>query len=153
MKKTNGQERRIRKKNIYILLVISAILIGHFALQMSFIENQNREIVESFGETQPRRPANLREVRLKTRTLRQHREDAALVENVDLILPDHVVDRRETIPVTHQCRSQTRDPVLQDAASCEAGSGMATAKPARIRGFFCSGDAAFTARPTGGASQ
>lgn len=53
MKKTNGQERRIRKKNIYILLVISAILIGHFALQMSFIENQNREIVESFGETQP----------------------------------------------------------------------------------------------------
>ena len=53
MNKMNTHAKRIKKKNIGILLVILAIMVGHFAFQMSFIESQNKDAIESAAKTEP----------------------------------------------------------------------------------------------------
>jgi hypothetical protein len=57
MKKTKSQAsfagRMSKKKYAIIVLIILAITVGHFAIQMSFIESENKNIVESLSKTQP----------------------------------------------------------------------------------------------------
>jgi hypothetical protein len=57
MKKTKSQAsfagRMSKKKYAIIVLIILAITVGHFAIQMSFIESENKSIVESLAKTEP----------------------------------------------------------------------------------------------------
>lgn len=57
MNRTNSQasftEQVSKKKNVIIVLVILAILVGHFLTQMSFIESENKQIIESLAKTEP----------------------------------------------------------------------------------------------------
>jgi type IV secretory pathway VirB10-like protein len=57
MGQTNSQTsfagRIARKRNIIIVLVILAITVGHFVTQISFIESENKKIVESLAKSAP----------------------------------------------------------------------------------------------------
>src|SRR5262245_14448114 len=53
-----------------------------------------------------------------------------------MILPDHVIDRRELLPIAHQCRSQACHVILHEAnlAGMFNGTGRASSNPARYTG-------------------
>ena len=57
MGKTNSQKSLAgkipSKKSVIIALVIIAITIGHFVTQVSFIESENKQIVESLAKSEP----------------------------------------------------------------------------------------------------
>ncbi len=57
MNKTNSQTsfagRMFKKKNVIIVLVILAITVGHFGIQMAFIESENTHIIESLAKIAP----------------------------------------------------------------------------------------------------
>ena len=68
------------------------------------------------------------QVAFQTRPFGEQPEDAPLVEDVDVVLPDHVVDGRQLFAIAHQDGRQTSEPVSHEGA---CGIGIATAKPAR----------------------
>src|SRR5580704_3491749 len=74
----------------------------------------------------------LREITFQARTFGQEPEDAPLVENIDVVLPDHVIDRREPLAVADQSGGQARQPIVH--AATRQGMGMVTANPARYTG-------------------
>ena len=77
-----------------------------------------RRKVEFLGALQ------LRQIALQPRTLGQQPEDAVLVQNVDMILPDHIIDRGKPLPIADQRGRQARDAILHAVL---AFSGSATA--------------------------
>lgn len=57
MNKTNSQtsfaEMMSKKKNVIIILIILAITVGHFGIQLSFIESENQRIIELSAKIAP----------------------------------------------------------------------------------------------------
>ena len=90
---------------------------------------------EILGESAPRGEVQLvgflelREVAFQARALGQQAENAALVEDVDVILPHHVIDGRQLLAVADQRGSQACDAILH--AGTFSGTGSESAKPAR----------------------
>ncbi len=64
---------------------------------------------------------DLREIAVEAGTAGQKFEDARLVEDVDLIAPDHVIDGRQFVAVSHQRGGETGHAVGGDGA---AGRGL-----------------------------
>jgi len=83
------------------------------------------------GEVQLVGRLQLRQVTVQARSLGQQAEDPPLVEHVDVVLPDHVIDRAQLAAVSDQQRRQTCEAVSHQLTS---GSGTETAKPARNTG-------------------
>src|SRR5262249_31901872 len=81
------------------------------------------------SEIQLFRLLQLRQVSFEPRPFSQQAEDSPLVENVYLVLPDHIVDGRQFTAVAHECGSEAGKAVSHQLTSC--GRGMASAKPAR----------------------
>ena len=59
------------------------------------------------GEVELLRFAKLTQIAFQTRSLRKQPEDPVLIEDVDLVFPDHVVDRRQLVAIADQERCQT----------------------------------------------
>src|SRR4051794_26645098 len=68
------------------------------------------------------------QVAFEPRSFGKQPENAPLVEHADVVLPDHVIDRRELRAVADQDGRETSEPVSHEAA---CGMGIATAQPAR----------------------
>src|SRR5580700_4780469 len=67
-----------------------------------------------------------------------------------MILPDHIVDRREFLPVANQSGSQTSDPVSHAGlARGTNGIGIASANPERYTGCAKFSGATSETAPTG----
>ena len=49
---------------------------------------------------------------LQARTFGKQSENSALIEHIDMILPDHVIDGREALAIADQRRRQTGEPVF-----------------------------------------
>src|SRR5271157_5034754 len=73
----------------------------------------------------------LGEIAFQAGTLGQQPEDAPLVEDVDVILPDHVVDGAQLAAVSDEQGGQTCETVAHQLTS---GSRTETANPARKTG-------------------
>src|SRR5437870_2665232 len=93
---------------------------------------------EILGETAPRcevEPVgllDLREVTFQARTLCEQSKNALLVEDVDLILPHHVVDGRKALAVANEQGSQNCELVVHDCTL--HGIGIESAAPDRYTG-------------------
>src|SRR5216683_2095175 len=74
----------------------------------------------------------LRQISVQARALGQQPENAALIEHVDMVLPDHVIDGREFLAIAHQRRSEAGHAVFHEAGL--SGTGRESAKPARYTG-------------------
>ena len=57
----------------------------------------------------------LREIAVQARAFGKQSEDAPLIEHIDVILPDHVIDGREPLPVADQSGREARDAVFHKA--------------------------------------
>ena len=75
------------------------------------------------------RAFQLAQITVEARPFRQEAENTVLVEDVYLVLPDHVIDGRQLPPVTDEQRSEAGDPVSHEATRHRIG--IANAKPAR----------------------
>src|SRR5215471_12929463 len=77
----------------------------------------------------------LRQIPLQAWAFGKQLEDAALIQHVDVIAPDHVIDGCEFLPIAHQRRRETSDAVFHATASLAGstfrGIGTATAWPDR----------------------
>src|SRR5262249_37109485 len=88
----------------------------------------------------------LAEIGVQPRSLCQQFENAPLIEHVHMILPDHVVDRRQPLAVPDQHGSQTCQPISHEVAAL-SGTGSASATPDRNTGCGNPSGATFTAVP------
>src|ERR1019366_8287176 len=91
----------------------------------------------------------LRQIIVESRPFGQQAENTPLVEHVDMVLPDHVVDRAKPAAVSDQQRGQACDAIAHHLTS---GSGMVSANPARNTGCAKPSGATLAADPRGVAS-
>lgn len=100
MNKTNSQasftKKVSKKKNVIIILVILAIMVGHFLTQMSFIEGENKRIVESLAKTEPMIEPNIP----AQPQIDEDKPQELQVERTDVLLsPKPLESSRNTQPV------------------------------------------------------
>ena len=74
----------------------------------------------------------LREIAFQARAFGEQAEDSPLVKHVDVVFPDHVIDRAELAAVSDQRRRQACEAIAHQLTS---GSGIASANPARKTGW------------------
>src|SRR6185369_9251570 len=92
----------------------------------------------------------LREVSVQARTLCEQFENAALIEDVDVVLPDHVIDGRESLSVADQSRRKAGKAIVHDCLpEMDSGMGTASANPARYTGCAKFSGATSLAAPRG----
>src|SRR6476661_3416627 len=75
---------------------------------------------------------DLLQIIFQPRALGEQPEDASLIKNVDLVFPNHVIDRREFLPIADEGRSQSSESILHECN--RQGTSTETAKPVRYTG-------------------
>src|SRR6478752_807301 len=68
------------------------------------------------GEVELCGAPQLRKISVEPGASREQFEDSILIENVDLIFPDHVVDRRKLTAIAHEQRSEGGDFIFHSKA-------------------------------------
>src|SRR5688572_27534409 len=82
--------------------------------------------------------AELSEIALEPRALGKEPENTMLIENIDLVFPDHVINGRELVPIPHEERCQCRETVSHQPCSSSSRFSSAPDSSTAPRSFDAS---------------